>query len=243
MPFMSEQKSFISFSSILYSGIDPDSPILFNENDPEIAFLAATNAANCILRPPVPVLDNICTYLTVCLHGAARRVADEYMSALIDSGANCHILTYEAAMKLLRDQSESNLRVIGVNGDSTAADVQGRLLVKLKGSSGREYLLDLGTAHGMKNCPVNLLSLSMLLDVGAVLHFEKGNCWIQPPTSLQGAGVAERIPMEEKGGLFEIPLHRLYEEQQRNPASAKFVSWKLDNPSKMGFLTEKTGSL
>ena len=113
-----------------------------------------------------------------CVADAVCGVATDHVMGLIDSGANVHILSYEAALKLLEDAAESYLKVLGVNGASTRADVQGRLVVELLGSSGRKYNLDLGTAHGMKNCPMNLLSLSLLLDVGAVLHFEKGNCWI-----------------------------------------------------------------
>ena len=32
--------------------------------------------------------------------------------------------------------------------------------------------VDLGSAYGMKGPPVNLLSLSLLADKGAVIHFE-----------------------------------------------------------------------
>ena len=50
----------------------------------------------------------------------------------------------------------------------------------------------------------------------------------------------ERIPLEEKGGLFEIPLHRLVE-QQGDSGAATFVSYDLGAPSKMGFLTVENG--
>ena len=61
----------------------------------------------------------------------------------------------------------------------------------------------------MKSCPTSLLSLSRLVDVGATLHFEKGDCWFQPPPRFKGQGEVERIPLNRVGGLYEITLHKL----------------------------------
>lgn len=129
-------------------------------------------------------------------------------SALIDSGADVHVLSYEAALLLFEAIKASELQVIGVSGARTRADVQGQLVVTLQGPSGVQYNIDLGTAHGMKNCPMNLLSLSLLLDVGAVLHFEQGNCWIQPPAHLRPGNDTERIPLQRVGGLFQVPISK-----------------------------------
>ena len=60
----------------------------------------------------------------------------------------------------------------------------------------------------MKSCPTNLLRLSRLVDVGAVLHFKKGDYWFQPPPRFTSQGGSKRIPLNRVGGLYEITLHK-----------------------------------
>jgi len=38
----------------------------------------------------------------------------------------------------------------------------------------------MGRANGIKHCPVNILSVSLLIKVGAIVHFEKDNSYFQP---------------------------------------------------------------
>ena len=58
--------------------------------------------------------------------------------------------------------------------------------------------------------PVNLLSMSRLVDIGAVLHFEKYECWMQPPRQFQShGGESERIPLNRIGGLDKVNLHKM----------------------------------
>ena len=58
--------------------------------------------------------------------------------------------------------------------------------------------------------PREFVSLSRLVDIGAVLHFEKNECWMQPPLRLQShGGEPERIPLNRIGGLYEIELHKM----------------------------------
>ena len=132
------------------------------------------------------------------------------VTALVDSGADVHILSYEDALKMLLDVRPSTLRVVGVNGSSSRAACQGSRFVQVQAPSGTFHRVDLGTAHGMRSCPANLLSLSQLVDVGSVLHFEKGDCCFHPPPRFQSQGKSrERIPLNRVGGLYEIALHKL----------------------------------
>jgi hypothetical protein len=229
-------KSFLSFSSYLQSTTEaiclPDS----TSGDAKSCNLMVSDDSceseePSLVRTPVVLLSALSSYvesivssssLDHALLGATGDFVEEPVVGWVDSGANCHILTYEDALKLLADMSESNLRVLGVNGSTTRAVVKGQLFVDLVGSSGRKYLLDLGTAHGMKDCPMNLLSLSLLLDVGAVLHFEQGNCWIKPP------GSAEHISLKRVGGLFQVPLSKISDPDKMgvlklDEASGEFV--------------------
>jgi hypothetical protein len=118
----------------------------------------------------------------------------------LDSGSEVHLFTYETAMELFRTLGISKLSVVGINGIPQRADVAGKLILTLKGPSGKLYRVDLGSAHGMKGCPMNLLSLSLLVKKGAVVHFEDTNCYIIPP------GATEKIPLLQNGGLFQVPL-------------------------------------
>jgi len=100
---------------------------------------------------------------------------------------------------LFRDPQKSNLRVLGVSGHHTEADLQGRLVLALEDpTTGEKYLVDLGIAHSMKECPVNLLSISLLIEAGSTVHFEAGNCWFQP------RGDSPRIPFRQHNGLFTL---------------------------------------
>ena len=117
----------------------------------------------------------------------------------IDSGSDAHVLTLEAAIKLFTVKQASNLRVTGVSGSSTRADVMGRLLISVEDPSTlKNYVIDMGRAHGMKNCPVNILSVSLLIKVGAIVHFEKDNSYFQPRAG------AEKIPFIANRGLFQL---------------------------------------
>jgi hypothetical protein len=155
------------------------------------------------------------------LFGAAEAAKHE-CAATIDSGADVHVLSYDDAMKLFQEIQASRLKVVGVNGASTTADVQGQLIITVEGNSGTLHRFDLGTAHGMRGCPMNLLSLSLLLDVGSVIHFEKGDCWIQPPSAHGAAGDTERIPLQRVGGLFQLPISKFIHSSFQRGDSQKF---------------------
>ena len=62
------------------------------------------------------------------LFGTAAMAHHESLAA-IDSGADVHVLSYDEAMKLFQEIRASHLKVVGVNGVSTTADVQGRLVI------------------------------------------------------------------------------------------------------------------
>jgi hypothetical protein len=116
-----------------------------------------------------------------------------------------HILTYEAALILFEEIKASRLQVVGVNGAGSRADVRGQLIISVKSSNGSIHRFYLGEAHGMKGCPMNLLSLSLLLDVGAIIHFERGDCYLQPPGT---SSLLDRIPLRRVGGLFQVPISK-----------------------------------
>ena len=118
----------------------------------------------------------------------------------IDSGSTVHVLTLEAAQQLLHWKERSHLQIVGVSGSSSRADVCGHLLICVRDPhSGAQYLIDLGIAHGMKDCPLNILSVALLMKAGAVIHFEEGACYFKPFRE------APKISFEQlDSGLFQI---------------------------------------
>ena len=141
--------------------------------------------------------------------GSSKRKDVASQRAVIDSGADLNIWNLKDAMNVLSDLQISKLDVIGVNGKTIRADRQGSLVVLLKGPKGTECNLDLGTAHALKSCPVNLLSLSRLVGVGAILHFEKNERWIQPPARFQSHGGGAWAYTSESNRWF-VCMERIY---------------------------------
>ncbi len=118
---------------------------------------------------------------------------------LFDSGSDHHVLSLAAAQALFRDKKPSTLRVLGVSGQHTNAELQGHLILSIIDiTSGDKYRVDLGEAHGMQACPVNLLSVSLLIQSGAAVHFETDNCWFQ---AFPGS---PKIPFIQRGGMFQM---------------------------------------
>ena len=116
----------------------------------------------------------------------------------LDSGSEIHVLTLDAAMKLFTAQQVSNLQIIGVSG-SSKADLMGHLIIAVEDPiTGYKHHIDLGVGHGMKSCPMNLLSVSLLIKAGAIVHFEKGNCYFQPHSG------TNRIPFTQSQGMFQL---------------------------------------
>ena len=52
--------------------------------------------------------------------------------ATLDSGADVHVLSYDAAITLFHDIKASRLKVVGVSGVGTAADIRGHLIVTVE---------------------------------------------------------------------------------------------------------------
>ena len=105
-----------------------------------------------------------------CQSLSAQVLSKEFESFTFtfDSGANVHLLSLEAAMALFANSRVATLRITGISGTSTKADLVGHLIIRVQDpASGQVYFVDLGKAYGMKSVPLNLLSVSMLIKAGA----------------------------------------------------------------------------
>ena len=118
-----------------------------------------------------------------CQSLSAQVLSKEFESFTFtfDSGANVRLLSLKATMALFANSRVATLRITGISGTSTKADLAGHLVIRVQDpASGQVYFVDLGKAYGMKSVPLNLLSVSMLIKAGAVVHFEQDNCYFQP---------------------------------------------------------------
>ena len=122
--------------------------------------------------------------------------------ATFDSAADVHVMTLQAANDLFSTQSASNLRLVGVTGSLKRADLKGHLVICVEDSLGIRHHIDCGIAHGVSTCPLNLLSVALLIKQGAICHFEKDNCYFQPHAA------AERIPFQQNRGMFQLQVNR-----------------------------------
>ena len=95
------------------------------------------------------------------------------VTVTFDTGADTHVWSLKDASRLFTDQQASALTIAGVDNAPTRADLAGHLLIAVEAPGGSRYTLDLGPAHAMNSCPMNLISVSLLIKVGAIVHFEK----------------------------------------------------------------------
>ena len=122
----------------------------------------------------------------------------EPVTFTLDSGSDIHVIQLHEAIKYFSDKSHSNLKVLGVSGNTTRADLQGHLIIIVEDNKGTLFEIDLGVAHGMNQIPVNLLSVSLLLKSGCIVHLEDGQCYLQ----LWKGG--PQLAIRSNNGMFEI---------------------------------------
>ena len=116
----------------------------------------------------------------------------------LDSGSDVHVIQLDDAVKYFTSKCASNLKVLGVSGTTSSAELQGHLVIVVQDDLGVLYKIDLGLAHGMSNVPVNLLSVSLLIKSGCIVHLEDGHCYLQ--LREDGSQIAIRC----NNGMFEI---------------------------------------
>jgi hypothetical protein len=135
-------------------------------------------------------------------HALPAQSIPTIFSATFDSASDTHLLSLEAAEALLTEKKESNLRILGVSGSTTRAELAGHLILEVEAPDKTTYHVDLGLAHGMSTCPMNLLSVALLINSGGIVHFERDNSYFQPYPN------ASKIPFQQNNGMFQLDARR-----------------------------------
>jgi hypothetical protein len=65
----------------------------------------------------------------------------------LDSVSNIHVMSLEAA-RILLEPKQSKLKILGVGGVPTEANVEGKLVLKITDGD-EDYHVDLGTSYGV----------------------------------------------------------------------------------------------
>jgi hypothetical protein len=119
---------------------------------------------------------------------------------VFDSGSNIHLLTLKDARSVFSEHKTSHLKVFGVSNVPVVASAEGQLCLSVQDTTGRSYNLNLGKAFTMKDVPMNLISVSEILMLGSIVHFENDKSFYQ------AHGDSCRIPLKERDGLFELDV-------------------------------------
>ena len=130
---------------------------------------------------------------------AMNRELQKGEEMLLDSGSNIHLLTLQHARRYFASQRSTRMTVLGISGVRDRCSAEGEVILLVKDNNGKQLRLSLGLGYSSSSVPKSLLSAARLMEDVAILHFEKGNSYIEFPN--QG----QRIPLIERGGLFYVP--------------------------------------
>ena len=86
---------------------------------------------------------------------------------MIDCGANVHFFTLEDARRYFSNYRSTSMSVVGISGTRDPCSAEGEINLSVVDSS--------GTGYANEKLPHSLISGSLLLNKGAILHLERGN--------------------------------------------------------------------
>ena len=106
------------------------------------------------------------------------------------------------------------MTVLGISGVREKCNAEGEIEMLVRDHLGKQLHLSLGMGYTSKNIPKSLLSASRIMAGGGILHFRKGNSYIEFPKSQR------KVCMVERNGLFYIPIDELRKSEATKKPSA-----------------------
>jgi len=148
------------------------------DNEPMISEISPTPALEPLLNGTEKEAQSFydCAH-SVMLENLDSSSGSPLVTFTLDSASDIHVIQLREAIKYFSKKSNSNLKVLGVSGNVTRADLQGHLVIVVEDDDGKKHNIDLGIAHGMEQVPVNLLSVSLLLRSGCIVHLGENHCY------------------------------------------------------------------
>ena len=123
---------------------------------------------------------------------------------MIDCGANVHFFTLEDARRYFSNYRSTSMSIVGISGTRDPCSAEGEINLSVVDSSGKHLNMSLGTGYSNEKLPHSLISGSLLLNKGAILHLERGNSYLEFPG--HGGG---KFALKERNGLFWLPMEEL----------------------------------
>jgi hypothetical protein len=128
-----------------------------------------------------------------------NRIGDDRYLAILDTGANRHLLNRH--IKLL-NKRRANLVMHAANGQSTPVSEAGDFELPCEDLDGNPLdPLLLQNASTIKDTPFNLVSVGVLCDIGTTFHFEKDNSYF--------VYNGNTFKLEERDGLYLMRLDEI----------------------------------
>ena len=142
---------------------------------------------------------------------------------LLDTGANESITNTSSILDRVKRR---RIRLQGISEKPVIIDKTGAVEGNIKDTNGVNQRISLDDVCYSEQSRMNLLATSSLVDNGATVHLEKGNCYMR--LSRGNGKATSYIPIEEENGLYIVRLEHMvptktirkaYERDQRDAST------------------------
>ena len=129
---------------------------------------------------------------------------------LLDTGANESITNVPGILDRIKRR---RIHLQGISEKPVIIDKAGTITGSIRDMNGIDQKISLDDVCYSENSRMNLLATSSLVNEGAIIHLEKGNCYLQLSHGTDAShgvgGAASIIPIEEENGLYIVRLEHL----------------------------------
>lgn len=122
---------------------------------------------------------------------------------LLDSGCNQSMTKRKDILDRLKTR---RMLIQGISTAPEAIDTVGTIKGSILDVEGRSKMINIGDVAHSPSSPMNLLATSALVNRGAVVHLERGNCYLRLPGK---DGSMACVPIEEENGLYILRLEHV----------------------------------
>ena len=129
---------------------------------------------------------------------------------LLDTGANESITNVPGILDRIKRR---RIHLQGISEKPVIIDKIGTITGSIRDTNGIDQKISLDDVCYSEKSHMNLLATSSLVNEGAIIHLEQGNCYLQLSHGADAShgmgGAASVIPIEEENGLYIVRLEHL----------------------------------